>query len=418
MEAERLAQLLRMGDEEPDRLVNAYREEEPKAAGIARLESLLVALFQGKALPPDFGKFLEAEEGWPQDEQSGKRPPPGWFVDGGGWDRVARGQELYAKYSRSAVLVLGCASLPQCYANGEIASSLIMSGRLAAQVERRLGETADFLDAVMTTGALQGDGDGLVWIRRVRLIHAVMRALLREKPDDHKSRPVTGRASDALLRLEWKADRFPIDQLEMAFVLLTFSLVVLEGWRSLGIFPSARECEDYLFAWAAIGRMLGIEEDLVLECLTLDGARTLSRSISALQQGPARSAEATRAGRLLSATLLVVLRDRVVSEAPLPPGLGWLRPSLKSLPRSLIRRLNGAETAAVLWVERAPFVEFLVHWMLIGLRALTKQATSAVGATPTETDLCSAMGGSIQRQFCKRAPRQRPAAGSAPASPG
>ena len=51
----------------------------------------------------------------------------------------------------------------------------------------------------------------------------------------------------------------------MAFVLLTFSKVVIEGWNSLGIRPSEDECGDYMFTWALIGHMLGVEAPLLCE---------------------------------------------------------------------------------------------------------------------------------------------------------
>ena len=80
----------------------------------------------------------------------------------------------------------------------------------------------------------------------------------------------------------------------MAFVLLTFSKVVIEGWNSLGIRPSKDECGDYMFTWALIGHMLGVEAPLLERCRTLRDARALAAEMRPLQKQ--RSRKAARAG--------------------------------------------------------------------------------------------------------------------------
>jgi hypothetical protein len=385
-----LDRLLSQGDEKADRLVRAFLQEKAER-GIDELENLLIKLFrypsedERQSPPLPMLEFLRA-----------RQDMPNWFKEGGGWARVTKGQKLYDQHRLTALLILGCASLPQCYANSEIAGTLIMSGRLAAQVRLRLGETANFLETVMKAGALQENGIGLQWIRKVRLIHAVMRALIAEDPARHEQRPRSGQASDALLRINWKerTDRMPIDQLEMVFVLLTFSLIVVDGWRSLGISPSEEECNDYMFTWAAIGHLLGVDRALLPHCCTMPAARKLRRQVRVLQARNGRSKPAVEAGRLLSAALLVLLRDRVVSEAPIPALLRWILPSL---PHSLIRRLVGAQTAGDLWVDPAPLLPRIVHWFLI-----------TVGAFGRRSELGSSLGSKIQQEFCASAPHFRP----------
>ncbi len=377
-----LEQLRRRGDSVADALVLAFRAER----GIDELENLLVQLFRWppspldpkRELPGPFLAFLMAAEQLPD-----------WFEAEGGWPRVARGQALYARYHLTALLILGCASLPQCYANSEIAGALIMSGRLAAQVQQRLGETATFLDSTMQPRALLDPGDGLRWIRKVRLIHAVMRVLIEADPAEIKASARTGSAGEALRRINWRkrSASKPIDQLEMAFVLLTFSLVVIDGWRSLGISPSKQDSDDYMFTWALIGHMLGVEPVLLEKCRSLADARQLALELKPLQEK--RSLKAIRAGRLLSAALLVLLRERVVGGAPVP---AWLRWVLPSLPHSLIRRLVGRRTAGALWVERAPLLPRLVHWALIRFGAFSKPGAS--------TDYGRGMGMRFQQEFC------------------
>jgi hypothetical protein len=381
------------GDSAADAVVETFKASQGER-GIDELENVLVKLFRwpapvkgaDKPMPQTFVEFLLAKETLPD-----------WFEKEGGWARVARGQALYQKYRLTSLVILGCASLPHCYANSEIAGSLIMSGRLASQVKLRLGETGNFLDTSMKPDGLHDGAHGLLWIRKVRLIHAVMRVLIEADPAGLNGRPKSGAAGDALRRIHWRnrSSGRPIDQLEMAFVLLTFSLVVVEGWKSLGIEPGAEEIDDYTFGWALIGHMLGVEAPLLEKCRTLREARELSAEMRPLQQGR-RSPKAVRAGRLLSAALLVLLRESVVREAPVP---AWLRWTLPSLPQSLVRHLIGRRTAGELWVERAPLLPRVAHWLMIRL--------GAFGSASAETELGKGMGRRIEQEFCATGPQFR-----------
>lgn len=377
-------------DKDADGLVAALRQRD----GINRLEDLLVELFHWglpdapaqPVLPAEILAFLNAEPAL-----------PAWFPAGKeGWERIARAQSLYAGSRHVAMVILGCASLPYCYAHGEIAGNLIMSGRLASQVRRRLGETANFVDTVMKGGALKAGGEGLVWARKVRLIHAVMRALILENPANFQAR-TDGRVADVLLKRRWEhADRQPINQVDLAFVLLTFSHVVLKGWRDLGVSITGRQGEDYLFAWAFIGHLLGIEEPLLRECMERSKAEAFFEDISLSHRPPDSSLEAIN-GRLLCAALLVLLRERVVHTVP---AHRWLSDSFA---QSLVRWLLGNETASYLWIEPAPILPRLLHKLVIGFGGVVK------------------LGEDIEQTFCHHAPRFVPAVaapgGKAPGQP-
>lgn len=346
-------------DEDADTIVAAIKRRD----GINRLEDLLVELFHWglpsapaqPVLPGEILGFLNAAP-----------PPPDWFPSGAeGWERIARAQALYAGSRHVAMVILGCASLPYCYAHREVAGNLIMSGRLASQVRRRLGETANFVDTVMKPGALTGGGDGMLWARKVRLIHAVMRALILEDPANFEHR-TDGRVSDVLLKRRWEyADRQPINQVDLAFVLLTFSHVVLKGWRDLGVSVTAQQSKDYLFTWAFIGHLLGIAPPLLRECMDRSKAEAFFNEIIASHRPADDSREAIN-GRLLCAALLVLLRERVVHTLP---EHRWFSDSFA---RSLMRWLLGTDTANYLWVEPAPLFPRLLHKVVIGFGGVVK----------------------------------------------
>lgn len=287
---------------------------------------------------------------------------------GGGvdWARVARAQKFYKRHHDLGQLILGCGSLPACYSIPGVAQVLMGSGKLSTQVSMRLKETSRFLTEVMEPGSLGAGKDfvGNLWIRKVRLMHGLMRRLMLADPamfnhltDDT---PTT-----FLSKFDWAAnstaDDFPIDQVELGFVLLTFSWVVVRGLKSMWVDMSEDEADDHIYTWAVIGHALGIEP--ILRPESRKDAQALFTLITDTYE------EGTEAGRLLAAALVVyiILRLRQGVREMLPP---WLLKillahfkrfgsgSLESLARTFVRGLTGKDTANRLWVPRAPFL----HW--------------------------------------------------------
>jgi len=394
-----------VGDAEADALVGELMQRAGggSIAQAAELERLLLGLLPwrpGSPVPEPSAPirdFLEAPD-----------PFPSWCASREDFDRIDRAQTFFGRYRLTSLLILGCASLPHCYCDREIARTLIVSGRLASQVRQRLGETADFLTAVMAQGSLQPGADGLRWIRKVRLIHAVMRGLTLQDPDNHRQRRGNTLAGFLLKRKWTKGDLMPIDQVELSFVLLTFSLVVLKGWESLGVEVTPQLHDDYLFTWAVIGHILGVRDELLPRA-----AGTAMRDAEALFAEYKRSEPGTEEGRLLTATLQVLLIDTALRDAkafPLPSWLSWTRPLLialfRTLPRSLIRELVGTDTAAALWVEPAPFLQRFPHWMLIKAISLRDQITRS-RSEPVEKGLWTTMGMQVERLGRARGARGR-----------
>jgi hypothetical protein len=286
----------------------------------------------------------------------------------------------------SGLTVLGCASLPACYAHPSIALLLTGSGRLVVQVTRRLGETIAFLLVMMTAGSLRKGGAGVPWIRKVRLMHALMRKLALTKAGTR-----TGdKLSDFLLGLDWQAkfaSRKPIDQVELAYVLQTFGWLLVRGFDLLGIELGESERNDHIYTWAVIGHGLGIVEDLRPQ--DARAARKLFEDVQAARE------EGTEEGRLLTAALVVyIVRAQIEQAEALPPWLlslyRWQKAfadaCFQSLARTLIRDLAGRQTAERLWVPRAPFL----HW-LVGL-AMRAVMTLLEMKLPTEKGLPRALG--------------------------
>jgi len=301
--------------------------------------------------------------------------------------RIGKAQMLFSRYLHSGLIVLGCASLPACYAFPGVALVLMGSGRLSVQVQRRLEDTIAFLTMVMSPGALDPSGEdgrsgpGTLWIRKVRLMHALMRCLTQADPKTVGVSLALEKPSHFLLNLDWKAesklqgmeDLMPIDQVELGFVLLTFSWLLVRGFDILRIPMSEEEMDNHIYAWAVIGHGLGIDKSL--RPLTAKDARDL------FDQLESRYVQGTHQGRLLVAALVVyiIIRQydaineklaglrkswaRVLLRRPWVQDLvAWAKPfakaCLESLARTLVRELAGQRVAGMLWVPRAPFI----HW--------------------------------------------------------
>jgi hypothetical protein len=370
---EDLRRLRRRGDDEADPLVNRLAAEYGIDA-VAGLLDVLLRWDPQQVLPTSAEVPREARL---EAERFLHQPYllDGAIAEGIDWTRIDRAQSLFQQFQMSGLRVRGCASLPACYALPGVASVLMGSGRLSAQVTRRLQDTISFLTTVMTPEALNpkdaegASGRGTMWVRKVRLMHALMRCLTLQDATAFSTRP-DDRASNALLKLDWsrigRSEATPISQVELAFVLLTFSWLVVRGFHLLGVPMTDDEKDDHIYTWAVIGHALGIDD--VLRPRTASDAYELFALIRDEYE------VGTEDGRLLVAalTVFIVNRQRQAIQAFLPRERGPLLTGfinlfkpfgdacLESLARTLVRQLSGKQTANRLWVSRAPFI----HWVV------------------------------------------------------
>lgn len=178
------------------------------------------------------------------------------FVDQVPWPREAdqarinSAQHWFSTWSVLAQATLFCASLPETYCLPATAQMLIISGQLVDHTTRRVKMTGQMLLSVMTPGGITEDSYALRALRRTRLMHAGVRAMLMMGPKDASKR--------------WSQEfGAPINQLGMVYTLMTFSHVVLRSVELLGIVPDRQKCEDYIYAWNVAGRLLGVRPELL-----------------------------------------------------------------------------------------------------------------------------------------------------------
>lgn len=337
-------------------------------------------------LPPEFQEFLCRPVQWPS-----------WACP----VRLGRAQVAYASRRLRARIVLAHASLPIVYLYAETSLTLTLTGQLLQHPRRRLLETIRFVEVLMTPESFENGGHGPQWVRKVRLTHALVRKTIREKMARGGGRAgvSAGRGlrspEMAMLKVIDRnvSDAMPLDQLELAFVLQTFGWVIVDGLPRMGkAFPDEQSEEDHLHAWAMIGAALGIEQAL------LPASKPLARKLfehlrSELLKGgdPLKHYKSdpldTRlAGRLLTAALYTILVQIMRERLPSPYRnwllrFHWLDEALQALPRTLMRRLCGVESARHLRIGPAPFL----HW-LIGEFALRLVDIDAVANYPLKDE--------------------------------
>ncbi len=262
-----LAQLLDsmrgIADPEVDPLVQGYFA----SAGPQAVGGLMKSLFSDGVMPADHPlvqRFMTTLNAQPEPVLA---------------PAVSRGQRLFELYGPEILLTLGSYAVPLAYAAGSGVQVIHRARRLEDDPIRRLCDTAQMVINVMQPGGLAHGEIGWRSVRKVRLIHAVIRHVVTHKGEPWKD--------------EWG---LPINQEDQAGTLLTFSVGAIHGLRLMGATITKEEADDYMAAWAAVGRLLGVDERL-LTVDELEGAE-LAKTIGARQH------RATDEGQALMGHLL------------------------------------------------------------------------------------------------------------------
>lgn len=258
---------------------------------------------------------------------------------------IARAETLFMEYGPLSCTLLFCASLPQCYVVPQLADVLHVAGQLEAHTEYRIRQTAAMIFPVMLAGGLTDpQGCGVAQVLKVRLIHATIRHLiLHGTPENARGRipaaapPAAAGMHAALAAAGWDVDRLglPCNQFELAYTLLTFGYVFLQGMRTLRI-PLAPEDERaYLHTWNVVGHVLGIRQELMAH--TMDEAAALFRQMQAwAQRAPAQPDVRPALGAALMSAMAQSIRVPVLRKLPVP----------------MTRWLVGAATASSIGIDQ------------------------------------------------------------------
>ncbi len=240
--------------------------------------------------------------------------PPPWLDE----NLLRRGQVVFDDWSLDLTTALFCASLPHAYASGRGAAVLASVSELydPRRVAKRVTLTGQMLLDITVPGALSGGQVGYRTLRRVRLLHACVRALLLLGDTAGHPWPTAVRG-------------LPINQQDLMGTQLAFTTAAFQGLDRLGYRMSVQDKCAYLHLWSVVGHYLGVAEAQRLSDLTV--AEHLTQVIVTNLE------EASPWGTRLMGTLL----DDMAAMMPRP---------LHSLPAALVRRLAGDAVADLLAV--------------------------------------------------------------------
>ena len=224
--------------------------------------------------PPDEDARAQ-RRGALQAAAGGRAPLPGRTDDLPDWadpERIAVGERFFGQHGPGCVMALACASLPACYAARKGVQVLHLTARLQTDPVRRIGETAQLTLDAMAPGGLAPGGAGVRDAQKVRLMHAAVRHLVG-----------TSGAWDP----DWGV---PVNQEDLGGTLMTFSIVVVDSLRRLGVSVSDEEADAYLHAWNCVGHIMGVDARLLAD--TEDEGRALSQRIIERQWAPCPEGQA------------------------------------------------------------------------------------------------------------------------------
>ncbi len=241
-----------------------------------------------------------------------------------------RGLDFAQKHQADIALMLGCLSLPYCYAGADGARVLWMSERIGKDTRKRLEETGSFVFGVLNPKQWKMSEAGIpiamLRILKVRLMHASIRFF-------------------TLHHQTWNAKDWglPVNQEDMAGTNLAFSYIVIVGMRKNNLSFTDQEAEAYLHTWNVINAMMGVEIGLLPQ--NLREAFVLAKAIAK------RQFRTSEEGVGLTKSLLKALEEFIEN------------PLLKTIPSAFMRHLLGKEVADLLQIPNNPLEERLVPFI-------------------------------------------------------
>ncbi len=352
-EIDRLEQMRHTGDPEADQVIKDLYE----SGDLGSVNEVLSTLVRNDLppageLPESVRKYLE---------QSSQLPD--WADPA----KIENAERTFMSYGVTGYGVLAHASLPECYVTPSIAEGLSTTQKLIKQAHRRVLETSQFVISVMSGGGLDPDGDGrgIRSAQKVRLLHASIRFLILHAPDESERAMQLHPMNQGLLQMRWNVEEHgvPISQSDLLRTLLTFSFVILRGWRTLGVRLDQEREEAYIHCWNVVGHIMGIDTEHL--------PQTYAESGEMFDEFKSRWQADTVAGRLLTDALLRFVKSQVPF-------------FLHGIPPMLLRRLVGEETAALLGVKRPNPIRWCLNGVaILALRAINRKRRSLYEDMPS-----------------------------------
>jgi hypothetical protein len=241
---------------------------------------------------------------------------------------IDEAQQFFLLYGIASSTLLACASLPQCYVMKYGTEVLAYTKFLQVDPTRRIRETAQMVMDVMVPGGLEPLGRGVRATMKVRVMHAIVRHMVMNDPR------AAANPSDPELRAKFG---LPINQEDMVYTLMTFSYVVIQGFKTMGYDMTDVQRNGYVHCWNVVGHLMGIRDELLPA--SFDDAAELFEVIQRRQHG-----EST-AGVKLTKALIDAVEGAIPGNHHDP------------LVAALTRRLVGDTTADALQIPRPTLLQ-------------------------------------------------------------
>ncbi len=230
------------------RLADLYLEHttvgDPEADALAEE---LAALGQGAsarfiqaAMDEDYERLRDAPQSL-LDFFENCAKPPAW-VD---YAAFTPGVRMFHRNSRLVLGGMVGGTLVEGFCTN-IAKSFFITGRLRDQGVRRLRQNNRHMVEIFIPGGLGRGGDGWKLSVRIRLIHAIVRRLLRQSDDWDEA--------------AWGT---PISAAHVAYALTAFSARLLKHLKNLGAKFDATERAGFMAVWRYTGYLMGVPESIL-----------------------------------------------------------------------------------------------------------------------------------------------------------
>ncbi|HVG24588.1 MAG TPA: oxygenase MpaB family protein [Thermoanaerobaculia bacterium] len=214
------------------------------------LTTFIGGLYRGEpapaGLPEPMQQFLAA---------TAQRAP--WACE----PRLSAASDVFLDWGALSAAAHICASLPETYALPRIAKLLNLTRQLdkdPAHADRRLWFTVRMCVDILVENGLTPQGQGLVAVQRLRLIHAMVRMFVQRRLTTPHRLARLGSGS------LWDGENGkPISQLELLYTLLTFSHVIVRSFDAWNVGLTPYERESYIHIWNVAGANLGIRPELL-----------------------------------------------------------------------------------------------------------------------------------------------------------
>ena len=292
---------------------------------------------------------------------------------------MARGARFLQSTGLHGMRVLRDAGLMAGYQASAINQTLVQTGALSRGAQKRVSETTSWWLDCTADGGLAPHGPGWKATMHVRVMHALVRQNVRQRPT-------------------WDAASLglPINQLDLQATYLAFSVVQLLALRTTGFVVTKSDARAVMHLWRYIGWLMGVDETWLCDD-EMQGRVHLYRNL--ISQAPPDASS--------------VALGRALMDEPLQRHYAWGRAWRghfdKARHLSLVRWFVGREGMGHLGLPSAlpwyPLLTLLPLLIASGLPRLLPGSLGERAARIRRTQLAywrQEMGGGKPREHCPR----------------